>query len=264
MTDADDGTAGINAADAEPAAPTVFLSYAAQDRPAAQTLRDGLSTLGLEVWYDESELGGGEAWDQKIRKQIRECDYFMPLVSAQTESRLEGYFRREWRLAVERTLDMADGRLFLLPMVLDDTDQAVAQVPEKFLSVQWLRVPGGRPTPALEALCRRIATGEATPPQPKRKQFRSGGGAGGSARTPDLPPFPTREQGHRAQYGLQVAGWAGRAAWSRFQRLPRWIRIVLYLWLGAALTSRGCSSDAHQARYVAPATAESGHQLEQR
>jgi len=67
-------------------APTVFLSYASADREAARVLRDALPTLGLEVWYDESELGGGEIWDQKIRKQIRECDYFMPLISAQTEA----------------------------------------------------------------------------------------------------------------------------------------------------------------------------------
>jgi len=131
---------------------TVFLSYASADREAARALRDALPAFGLEVWYDETELGGGEQWDQKIRKQIRECDFFMPLISAQTEARLEGYFRREWRLAVERTLDMADDHPFLLPIVIDDTGQSGARVPEKFFTIQWLRVPAGRPTPALEAL----------------------------------------------------------------------------------------------------------------
>src|SRR6204780_2689427 len=142
-----------------PRAPTVFLSYASADREAARVLRDALPTFGMEVWYDESDLGGGDIWDQKIRRQIRECDYFMPLISAQTEARLEGYFRREWRLAVERTLDMADDHLFLLPVVVDDTNEAQARVPEKFLTVQWLRLPEGRPPPAPEALCRRIASG---------------------------------------------------------------------------------------------------------
>ena len=109
-------------------APTVFLSYASADREAARVLKDALPTFGLEVWYDESDLGGGEIWDQKIRKQIRECDYFMPIISAQTEARHEGYFRREWRLAVERTLDMADDHAFLLPVVIDDTSQSGARV----------------------------------------------------------------------------------------------------------------------------------------
>src|ERR1700691_6071380 len=141
-------------------APTVFLSYPSEDRQAARLIGDALAGDRLEVWYDESELGGGDAWDQKIRRQIRECDYFMALVSAHTEARHEGYFRREWRLAVERTLDMADDHLFLLPVVIDDTNEAGARVPEKFLTVQWLRVPGGRPTPALEALCHRLLSGD--------------------------------------------------------------------------------------------------------
>ena len=38
-------------------APTIFLSYASEDREAARVLRDALPTLGLEVWYDESDLG---------------------------------------------------------------------------------------------------------------------------------------------------------------------------------------------------------------
>lgn len=141
-------------------APTVFLSYASQDRQAALSLCDALPGYGLEVWYDESDLTGGDAWDQKIRRQIRECDFFMPVISAQTEARPEGYFRREWRLAVERTLDMADDHTFLLPVVIDDTRETGARVPDRFLTVQWTRVPGGKPTAALEALCRRLVAGE--------------------------------------------------------------------------------------------------------
>ena len=67
--------------------PSVFLSYASEDRKAAQALRDTLHSCGLEVWYDESGLDGGDAWDQKIRRQIRECDFFMPVISAQTDAR---------------------------------------------------------------------------------------------------------------------------------------------------------------------------------
>ena len=116
----------------------------------------------MEVWYDESDLVGGDAWDQKIRRQIRECDYFMPVISAHTEARHEGYFRREWRLAVERTLDMVDDHVFLLPVVIDNTPEAGARVPDKFRAVQWLRLPDGQSTPALEALCRRLVSGDSS------------------------------------------------------------------------------------------------------
>src|SRR4051812_27254357 len=112
--------------------PSVFISYASEDRIAARALRDALAATGLEVWHDENELSGGDAWDQKIRSQIRDCDYFMPMISAATEKRKEGYFRREWRLAAERTLDMADDVMFLLPVVIDATSESTARVPSKF------------------------------------------------------------------------------------------------------------------------------------
>ena len=131
--------------------PSVFISYASQDREAARSLRDALGEAGLEVWYDESDLGGGDAWDQKIRRQIRECTYFMPVVSANTEARHEGYFRREWSLAVDRTRDMAEKKTFLVPVVIDDTNQRRASVPEKFRHVQWSHLPDGNSSPAFIA-----------------------------------------------------------------------------------------------------------------
>jgi hypothetical protein len=230
------------AADSQPPRPSVFLSYASEDRQAARLLRDALPGFGLEVWYDESELGGGEAWDQKIRRQIRECDYFMPLVSAQTEARLEGYFRREWRLAVERTLDMADDHLFLLPIVIDDTDQTVARVPEKFLTVQWLKVPGGQPTPALESLCRRVASGNIKESRPPRTASGRQRKTKPAALPLQKPEFPREEPGQRIRFWFDVAGWALRSAWVLFNRFPRWARVLVYIWICIAIVSRWDSS----------------------
>ena len=217
---------------------------------------DALPGFGLEVWYDESALGGGEAWDQKIRRQIRECDYFMPLVSAHTEARLEGYFRREWRLAVERTLDMADDHLFLLPIVIDVTDQATARVPEKFLAVQWLKVPGGQPTRALEALCRKVASGNVTETKQARKALRRQEKAKSAAPVLQYPEFPKAEPGQRKKFWVEVAGWALRSAWVFFRRLPRWIRIVATVWLAVTLINR-CQSSQHQSSAdLSPAKAQ--------
>jgi TolB-like protein len=222
--------------------PTVFLSYASEDREAARAIGDALPAHGIEVWFDESELGGGDAWDQKIRRQIRECDYFMALVSAQTDARHEGYFRREWRLAVERSLDIADDLLFLLPVVIDDTVESRARVPEKFLSVQWLKLPGGRPTPALEALCQRlVSAGEVAPSLARRLPDRP--------RNVDHPAppraFPREEEGQKVRFWFEVAGWAFSSAWAAFKRWPKWVRILLIVWLGILLTGRGCSDLNH-------------------
>ncbi|MBI5770985.1 MAG: TIR domain-containing protein [Verrucomicrobia bacterium] len=115
----------------------VFLSYASQDAEAAKRICEALRAAGVEVWFDQNELVGGDAWDAKIRKQIAECGLFLPVISANTQSRLEGYFRVEWKLAARRTHAMATAKAFLLPVVIDDTRDAEAHVPDEFREVQW-------------------------------------------------------------------------------------------------------------------------------
>jgi TolB-like protein/Tfp pilus assembly protein PilF len=138
----------------------VFLSYASQDAGAAQTICETLRAAGIEVWFDQSELRGGDAWDRQIRKQIHDCRLFIAVISAQTESRDEGYFRREWKLAVERTADLAADVPFLLPVAIDATNEATARVPDEFLRVQWMRLPVGSATPTfVEHVARLMAAG---------------------------------------------------------------------------------------------------------
>src|SRR5687768_6505031 len=121
----------------------VFLSYASQDVEAAKKLCDALRGAGIETWFDQSEIHGGDAWDHKIRRQIKECALFVPVISATTQGRMEGYFRLEWRLADQRSHLMSTGQPFLLPVVIDATRDTEAHVPESFRDVQWTRLPGG-------------------------------------------------------------------------------------------------------------------------
>ena len=48
------------------------------------------------MWFDKNELRGGDIWDRQIEDRIHDCRLFIPLISANTEHRDEGYFRREW------------------------------------------------------------------------------------------------------------------------------------------------------------------------
>ena len=118
----------------------IFLSYSSQDADTARRICDALRAAGLEVWFDQSELRGGDAWDQSIRKQIKECALFVPMISASTNARSEGYFRLEWKLAVDRSHLMADDQTFFLPVVIDDTSEPAARVPDKFRERQWTRL----------------------------------------------------------------------------------------------------------------------------
>ena len=86
------------------------------------------------------------------------------MISANTQSREEGYFRREWKLAVDRTNDMAGGRAFLLPVVIDGTSDSETLVPEKFREVQWTRLPARANTDAFVDHVRRLISPDAKTP----------------------------------------------------------------------------------------------------
>jgi TolB-like protein len=126
----------------------VFLSYASQDAQAARRVAEALRAAGLEVWFDQDELRGGDAWDAAIRRRIKDCALFVPFISANTDARSEGYFRLEWKLAVDRSHLMAAQRAFILPVVIDATPDAEALVPDGFREVQWTRLPGGEASDA--------------------------------------------------------------------------------------------------------------------
>src|SRR5580698_5368087 len=105
---------------AESASRAVFLSYASMDVEAARRICDALRSGGVEVWFDaDGGLEHGDEWDAKIRRQIKECVLFIPLISAATQARLEGYFRLEWELAAQRAMSIASGVPFILPVVID-------------------------------------------------------------------------------------------------------------------------------------------------
>src|SRR6202047_377322 len=138
----------------------VFLSYASQDADAAQRICEALRAAGIEVWFDQSELRGGDAWDTSIRKQIKTCALFLPVISHTTHDRVEGYFRLEWKLGVDRSHLISADQAFLLPVVIDDTRDDDERVPERFREVQWTRLPGGVAPAAFVERVRRLLSGE--------------------------------------------------------------------------------------------------------
>jgi TolB-like protein/Flp pilus assembly protein TadD len=173
----------------------VFLSYSREDAEPARRIADALRAFGMEVWFDQNELRGGDSWDAKIKKQIRECALFLPIISTHTQTRMEGYFRREWKLGVERTHDMAGGVAFITPVVIDDTPESAALVPEEFMRYQWTRLPHGVPTPEFVGQVKRLleAPGKnATSATPFRAPASAQAAAG--------PASPARRTG--------MPGWA--------------------------------------------------------
>ena len=125
----------------------VFVSYARDDLAAVQKLKAGLDAAGVTAWFDMERLEGGDDYDRMIRRNIARCSFFLPVISASTERRLEGYFRREWSYAMDRTRNIAEGAVFILPVCIDDTNAGDARVPDHFKTVHFTRLPGGEVTP---------------------------------------------------------------------------------------------------------------------
>ena len=82
----------------------VFLSYASQDAEAAQKICEALRAAGIEVWFDQSALRGGDVWDQTIRKQIKACVLFILIISRNTHERDEAAFPQTRRSSRGRTV----------------------------------------------------------------------------------------------------------------------------------------------------------------
>jgi TolB-like protein/cytochrome c-type biogenesis protein CcmH/NrfG len=158
----------------------VFLSYASQDTEAARRICEALRAAGVEVWFDQSELRGGDAWDQKIRREIRDCALFIPIISSNTTSRPEGYFRLEWALAEQRAHMIARNKAFIVPVCVDATPESAADVPESFVRVQWTRLPEGATPPSFAGRIRHLiqpelaAASTPAPPPPASASISAG------------------------------------------------------------------------------------------
>ncbi len=191
----------------------VFLSYAKQDARAAERICAALRAGGIEVWFDQSELRGGDAWDAAIRKQIKTCALMIPIISANTQGRAEGYFRLEWKLAVDRSHLMSQDRTFLLPVVIDETREDDERVPERFREVQWTRLPEGETSAAFVTRILRLLEPESA-------------AASGSTAQPtpaSAPPDVVRKRRSPLLWGgvaaviamIAFAAWATRHTWLR-------------------------------------------------
>jgi hypothetical protein len=125
----------------------VFISYAREDLPAVNRIKAGLEAAGITTWFDLERLEIGDDYDRKVQRNIARCSYFIPVISQNTERRLEAYFRREWSYALDRSRNMADGALFILPVTIDATNPVGALIPERFRALHFAQLEAGEVTP---------------------------------------------------------------------------------------------------------------------
>jgi hypothetical protein len=140
--------------DMEPGA--VFLSYASEDRPIVEALREALESAGVDVWFDREALQPGDDYEAKIKRNIENCSLFVPVLSRSTLTSRRRFFRIEWDHALRVAVQVPPTMRFIVPVVVDDTPPNEPAIPEKFRHLHWQRVEGRNVDPEFVVLMRQL------------------------------------------------------------------------------------------------------------
>jgi len=110
----------------------IFLCHSSSDKPEVKKLYQALLKQGTDPWLDSEKLLPGQDWNLEINKALDNADVIL-LCLSKTSVDKEGYVQREIRIALDRALEMPDGRIFLIPARLEECD-----LPYKIRTYQWV------------------------------------------------------------------------------------------------------------------------------
>jgi hypothetical protein len=110
----------------------IFLCHSSGDKPQVKALHDFLLKSGAAPWLDSEQLLPGQDWNLEINKALDDSDVILLCLSKKSVDK-EGYVQREMRIALDRALEMPEGRIFLIPARLEE-----CELPYRLQSYQWV------------------------------------------------------------------------------------------------------------------------------
>jgi len=99
----------------------VFLCHASADKPKVRELYRTLKRRGVQPWLDAENLIPGQNWEVEIPKAILSADAIIICLSLNSVDK-EGYVQKEIKFALDKALEMPDGRIFIIPAKLEECD----------------------------------------------------------------------------------------------------------------------------------------------
>ena len=99
----------------------VFLSYAREDRIRVRRLYSRLRNDGYAPWMDDRALMPGSEWKAEIRQALQDSDAAIICFSRYSIAK-NGYVNVEIREILELAATRPFGRIFLIPVRLDDCE----------------------------------------------------------------------------------------------------------------------------------------------
>jgi hypothetical protein len=110
----------------------VFLCHASDDKDGVKNLYNLLLQRGCDPWLDSEKLLPGQDWNLEINKALDDSDVILLCLSKKSVDK-EGYVQKEIRIALDRALEMPDGRIFLIPARLEE-----CELPYRIRNYQWV------------------------------------------------------------------------------------------------------------------------------
>lgn len=105
----------------EPRPLKVFLCHASADKPAVRKLYRYLRERKMDSWLDAEKLLPGQNWQVEIPKALLSSDVIVICLSKNSVDK-EGYVQKEIKFALDKALEMPEGRIFLIPARLEECD----------------------------------------------------------------------------------------------------------------------------------------------
>lgn len=110
-----------------------FISYAREDEKVVAEITRNLNDNAVVTWFDQQSLIPGDDWEMRIEQAIEKADYFLLFLSRQTEEKI-GYKNREIQFALKQQSFRPRGRIFVIPILLDD-----CTLPWDLRNFNWLK-----------------------------------------------------------------------------------------------------------------------------
>ena len=99
----------------------VFLCHASADKPAVRKLYHYLRERKMDPWLNSEKLLPGQNWQVEIPKALFSSDVIIVCLSKNSVDK-EGYVQKEIKFALDKALEMPEGRIFLIPARLEECD----------------------------------------------------------------------------------------------------------------------------------------------
>lgn len=118
----------------------VFLSYSWDDKSVVERLKNEFERNGVGVFFDDDALKVGERYNQTIKNYIKNCDFFVPIISQNAIANKDRYvYDKEWRSAI--VLDGYKDKSYIRPYIIDDTPPTDDGIPEEIRQLNIEKVP---------------------------------------------------------------------------------------------------------------------------